>query len=78
MKAYEISKNEADIPRGRVMMAVEGLEDSVAAIVKEMELAGYPSTQCADVGDNDGEIIEYFMIARANKADFMNNYKAAK
>ena len=26
MKAYEVSKGEADIPRGRVMMAIEGTE----------------------------------------------------
>jgi hypothetical protein len=78
MRAYEIAKNDADIPRGRVMMAVEGLEDAVAAIVIEMGLAGYPSTQCADVGDNDGEIIEYFMIARGDKIDFMNNYRAVR
>jgi hypothetical protein len=78
MKAYEIKKGEADIPRGRVMMAVEGIESAVAAIVEAMRREGYPSTQCADVGDADGEIVEYFMIARANKSDFMAAYKLHK
>jgi len=78
MKAYEIKKGEADIPRGRVMMAIEGAENAVAAIVGAMRKEGYYSTQCADVGDADGEIVEYFMIARADKSDFMSTYKLHK
>lgn len=78
MKAYEISKNEADIPRGRVLMAIEGVEAAVEAIVKAMASEGYLSTQCAEFGDKDGEIVEYFVIGRANKADFMNTYKMCK
>jgi hypothetical protein len=78
MKAFEVSKNNADIPRGRVIMAIEGNAYSVELLSKTMVDNGFPSTQCADIGDKDGEIIEYFMIARADKKDFMNTYKANK
>lgn len=78
MKAYEISKNEADIPRGRVLMAIEGVELAVEAIVKAMASEGYLSTKCAEFGDKDGEIIEYFVIGRSSKADFMATYKNFK
>jgi hypothetical protein len=78
MRAYEITKGFADIPRGRVMMAIEGHADSVELLSEAMVANGYPSTQCADIGDKDGEIIEYFMIARADKKDFMNTYKSNK
>lgn len=78
MKAYEVSKNGADIPRGRVMIAIEGNAYSLEFISKAMACNGYPSTQCADIGDKEGTIIEYFMIARTDKKDFMNKYKLNK
>ena len=78
MKAYEVSKNNAGIHRGRVMMAIEGKAYSVELLSNAMVDNGFPSTQCADIGDKDGEIIEYFMISRADKKDFMNTYKANK
>lgn len=78
MKAYEITKGTAEITRGRVMMAIEGSEAKVAQIVTAMQGEGYYSTQCADMGDKDGEIIEYFMIARNAKADFVQTYKSFK
>jgi hypothetical protein len=59
-------------------MAIEGNAYSVELISKAMVDNGFPSTQCADIGDKDGEIIEYFMISRANKKDFMNIYKTNK
>ena len=78
MKAYEVKKGDVEIQRGRVMMAIEGAEDAVATLTKAMSFNGYASTQCAEYGDKDGEIIEYFMIARTDKADFMSTYKANK
>jgi hypothetical protein len=78
MKAYEITKGSAEIARGRVMMAIEGVEAKIAQIVEAMQSEGYYSTQCADVGDKDGEIIEYFVIARADKKDFVQTYKSFK
>jgi len=78
VRAYEITKGFADIPRGRVMMAIEGNAYSVELLSKTMVDKGFPSTQCADIGDKEGEIIEYFMIARADKKDFMNTYKSNK
>ncbi len=78
MKAYEITKGTAEIARGRVMMAIEGEESKVAQIVEAMQNEGYYSTQCADIGDKDGEIIEYFIIARNDKKDFVQTYKSFK
>lgn len=78
MRVSEVSKRGADIPRGRVMIAIEGNSSAVEAVCSALISAGYNSTQCADVGDNDGEIIEYFMIARADKADFLATYKQVK
>ena len=78
MKAYEISKNNADIPHGRVLMAIEGEENSLNVLVNALSENGYASTKCSDIGDKEGEIIEYFMIARQNKKDFMLTYKTLK
>jgi len=78
MKAYEITKGTAEIARGRAMMAIEGEESKVAQIVEAMQNEGYYSTQCADIGDKDGEIIEYFIIARNDKKDFVQTYKSFK
>ena len=78
MKSYEITKGTTDITRGRVMMAIEGEETKVAQIVEAMKNEGYYSTQCADIGDKDGEIIEYFMIDRNDKKDFVQTYKSFK
>jgi hypothetical protein len=78
MKAYEITKGTAEIARGRVMMAIEGKESKVAQIVEAMQSEGYYSTQCADMGDKDGDIIEYFIIARNDKKDFVETYKSFK
>ena len=78
MRAYEISKNNADIPRGRVLMAIEGEENSLNVLVNALSKNGYESTKCSDIGDKEGEIIEYFMIARENKKDFMLTYKTLK
>jgi hypothetical protein len=78
MKAYEVKKGQAEIPHGRVMMAVEGIASHVEAIASMMAVDGYQSTQCSDMGDNEGEVVEYFMIARTDKVDFMNTYKTHK
>jgi hypothetical protein len=78
MKAYEISKHGADIPRGTVLMAIEGGADAVEAISDALSGSGYPSTNCAEVGDKEGEIVEFFVIARANKAEFISFYKSFK
>lgn len=78
MKAYEVKKGEADIERSHVMMAIEGTEAKVEEIVKLMQAEGFYSTQCSEYGDNDGDIIEYFMISRADKKDFLSSYKSFK
>ncbi len=79
MKAYEVTKGGTDnIKRGRVMMAIEGNAYSVELLSKTMVDNGFPSTKCADIGNKDGEIIEYFIISRADKKDFMNTYKSNK
>ena len=78
MKLTEVPKHEADIQRGKVLMALEGSTDAVEALVEALKAEGYPSTQCADVGDNEGEIIEYFVIQRQNLADFKQTYKTLK
>lgn len=78
MKAYEVKKGDVEIARGRVMMAVEGAPEQVERITAELEINGYRSTKCSDVGDKDGEIIEYFMISRSDKKDFMDTYKSSK
>lgn len=78
MKAYEVAKMEAEIQRGKVMMAIEGVADSVNVVSAAMKEAGYPNTQCSEIGDADGEIIDYFMISRSDKSDFMANYKKYK
>jgi hypothetical protein len=78
LRISEIKKNNADIRRGLVLMAIEGPTAQVAAIAAQLQSAGYPSTNCSEVGDNDGEMVEFFSISRADKADFTAQYKLAK
>lgn len=77
MKAYEVRKDDC-AKRGRIIMAVEGPELAVEAIVSVLDNAGYLSTKCNDAGDSDGEVIEYFVINRSDKSDFMRTYKTSK
>ena len=78
MKIYEVSKGDAGIRRGLVMMAIEGHQEAIQAIKDGLEASGYPSTDCADYGDNDGDLIEYFMISRSSVADFRSCYRNIK
>lgn len=78
MKAYEVPKGEAEIKRGRVMMAVEGAQERVEKIAAYLKTIGYPSTNCSERGDKDGDIVEFFMIDRADKADFLAGYNSAR
>ncbi len=78
MRAYEVPKHNSAIQRGRVMMAIEGNAYRLQLLSTAMVENGFPSTQCADTGDKDGEIIEYFIISRADKKDFMSTYKLNK
>jgi hypothetical protein len=78
MKAYEITKQAADIQRGRVLMAIEGEASAVEIMSGLLSADGYTSTQCAEIGDKEGEIIEFFVISRSDKSDFMQVYKSLK
>ena len=77
MKAYEVKKGEAEIKRGRVMMAIEGEEAKVNEI-DEVMAQMFGSCDVEEEGDKEGEIVVYFMIDRSEKKDFMNEYKKLK
>ena len=78
MKIYEVPKGDAGIRRGLVMMAIEGHQDAIQAIKDGLEASGYPSTDCADYGDNDGDLIEYFMVSRSSVVDFKGCFRCIK
>lgn len=78
MKAYEVKKGDVEMDRGRIMMAIEGEQHCVEQIVEAMKSEGYYSTQCSEYGDKDGDMIEYFIIGRGNKNDFVQTYKSFK
>lgn len=80
MKAFEVAKNEARsvFTHGRIMMAVEGEESKVAAIVNLLKQEGFVSTDCAEEGDKEGEIAHFFMVDRQDKAYFMQQFRLIK
>lgn len=60
------------------MMAIEGAVEEVNRIAAQLKTADYPSTNCEELGDKDGNMVEFFMISRSNKPDFLMQYKKAK
>lgn len=81
MKAYEVPKgdrNEPGVRDGRVVMAVEGAEQALYAITQYLKDSQYLSTNCQEMGDKDGDIIEFFVISRTDKPHFMKLFKIAK
>jgi len=77
MKIFEVPKNEAEIKRGLILIGIEGSEFEVESVTKLISKS-YPSTNCSDVGDKEGYVIEYFCINRSDKSHFVNLYKTAK
>jgi hypothetical protein len=77
MKAFEVKKGGADIQHGRVMMAIEGKDDLIAIVDKELRKQ-FDSCEYAEEGDAEGETAFFFMIDRTNKAYFMQQWKLAK
>ncbi|HCI6749264.1 TPA: hypothetical protein NPP60_004933 [Klebsiella variicola subsp. variicola] len=78
MKVAEIKKGTAEIKRGLVMMAVEGAEERCEKIVADLNDQGYPDTSCQEEGDNEGDIVIYFVIDRLEVANFRAAFRAAK
>ena len=78
MKLVEIKKGEADIKRGQVMMAVEGQEDQVMAMVRSLKAAGHEFSDCAEESDDGEGLVAFFMIDRRDVKAFKADYKAAK
>ncbi len=74
MRAVEVKKSDADIPRGTVLMAIEGTNDQLDAIEK---LMSYPSTKCRDEV-NENVFADYYVIKRCQKSDFVTEYKIIK
>jgi hypothetical protein len=77
MKIFEVPKNEAEIKRGLILIGIEGSDFEVESVTKLISQS-YPSTNCSDVGDKEGNVIEYFCINRSDKPHFINLYKKAK
>jgi hypothetical protein len=78
MRAYEIPKNGAEIRRGLVMMAIEGAHEVIQVVRAGLESSGFPSTDCGDYGDKDGDIIEYFMVSRSDLPEFKMHFRSLK
>lgn len=78
MRLYEIAKTGAEIRRGLVMMCLEGLPEEVRAVRCALESRGYPSTECTEEGEREGEVAEFFMVRRAELGEFRWTYKDMK
>ncbi len=78
MNLTEIKKGDADIKRGNVMMAIEGAESKVMVMVRSLEAAGYPFTNCAEESDDGEGIVVFFVVDRRDVQQFRADYKAAK
>ena len=77
MKIFEVAKAEAEIQRGLIIIAIEGPQAKVESVSKIISQT-YPSTNCSDMGDKEGSVIDYFCINRSDKQHFVSLYKAAK
>ena len=78
MKLYEVAKQGAEIRRGLVLMALEGAEQAVEGVRVGLESLGFPSTQCAERGDNAGDMVEFFAVRRSDMAEFKAAYRSVK
>ena len=78
MRLYEIRKGEVEIRRGLVMMCLEGIPEEVRVIRCALESMGYPSTECTEEGDVEGEVAEFFMIRRSDLPSFRWSYRDLK
>ena len=77
MRAYEVAKNGAEIQRGLIMMAIDGPESEVRQVEKILD-AQFENTMCEEEGARGEELSITYSIDRADKADFMAAFKAAK
>lgn len=77
MKAFEVTKGEAGIQHGRVMMAIEG-KDSWIRLANATLCGQFASCDYAEEGEAEGETAFFFMIDRTEKAYFMQQWKVAK
>lgn len=78
MKSYEIKKGEADIRRGLVLMAIEGAQDEIRVVRCGLESSGFPSTDCGEYGDKEGDIVEFFMVRRSDLPEFKMHFRSLK
>lgn len=78
MKVYEIKKGEAEIQRGRVLMAIEGPESQIEAVEAKLVEADFDSTDCAEDGDKDGDMVIFFVVDRWDIKAFREEFKKAK
>ena len=78
MNLTEIKKGEADIQRGKVLMAIEGEEQKVMTLVKTLKGLGYEFTDCAEESECGELIVVFFIVDRLDVKDFRVAYKANK
>ena len=78
MKVTEIKKGEADIQRGKVLMAIEGEEYKVMSVVKALKALGYEFTDCAEESECGELIVVFFVVDRLDVKAFRADYKANK
>jgi hypothetical protein len=77
MKIFEVAKAEAEIRRGLILIGIEGPQAKVESVSKIISQT-YPGTNCSEMGDKEGSLIDYFCINRSDKQHFVSLYKAAK
>lgn len=78
MKCYEVKKGNDPDSYGRVMMAIEGESVRIEAAEKALVDECFISTQCAEEGDKDGDLIIFYIVDRTDVADFRAAWKKAK
>lgn len=78
MNITEIKKGEADIKRGKVLMAIEGEEQKVMSVVKSLKGLGYEFTDCAEESQCGELIVVFFVVDRLDVKAFRADYRANK
>lgn len=78
MNVSEIPKNGADIARGRILLAIEGLACDVQAITEGLKQQGWKYSDCEEEGERAGDLVGFWCIDRSEKQDFIADYKNEK
>lgn len=77
MKVFEMKKGWEGCRDGKVMMAIEGLEEICEKIDSLLQAEGYKAA-AQEEGDKEGTICVIYVVDRSDVVSFKEDFKIAK